>query len=107
MDQVSEEIKEDRELESYFLDYIKFNLLVRELPEALPDKATEEEVTKYLKITRGFELKTSSLLRVLRQKYNITTHLEGENQQLINQLLNNVCNYYIDQYGKDKILAEE
>ncbi|MCF8302675.1 MAG: hypothetical protein K9I94_05300 [Bacteroidales bacterium] len=107
MDELAEEIKEDQELEPYFLDYIKYNLLSRELPEELPQHASEDEVTRYLKITREFELKISSLLRMLRQKYNIKTHLEGDNQQLINQLLNNVCSYYLDQYGREKIVARD
>ena len=97
-----EQIKEDKELENYFLNYIKHHLLKNELPDEMPSQEDEEKVTNYLKITYDFKKSVEELIDRLKSKYQLPEDIGHENSRM-NKILVEVCEYYYSKYGENYI----
>lgn len=97
-----EKIKNDKELEGYFLNYMRLNLEKRELPDELPDQKDEKKVTHYLKVTYDFNKAVETLMERLAEKYNLPDDLDRE-QSETNKTIVEVCDFYLSKYGEKYI----
>ena len=97
-----EKIKKDNELEEYFLNYMRLNLEKRDLPEELPDQKDEKRVTHYLKVTYDFNKAVEALIERLTKKYNLPDDL-GQEESMTNNIIVEVCDYYLTKYGEEYI----
>lgn len=105
MKQIIEKIKADKEVTDLVLTYMKYHLLKRDLPqEGLPDDATEEVVTEYLRVFAGFSRSAEKLLSLLNKTYGLPRLNEPGFDIKTNKVLMAVCDYYMDLYGSDVVL---
>lgn len=102
MSQKAEKILENKEMESLFLNYMKQHYMQRDLPESIPQSASEEKTSWYLKRVWDFNHSVDSLLHALEEKYQIKNDLEAENS-LMNQIIIKACDILLDKYGEDYI----
>lgn len=99
---IAESIKKDKELENYFLTYMRLHLEKRDLPGELPDQKEEEEVTDYLKVTYDFNKAVQNLVGKLKEKYNLSDDI-GNQKSKTNEVIIEVCDYYLSRYGEKYI----
>ncbi len=99
---VAESIKKDKELENYFLTYMRLHLEKRDLPGELPDQKEEEKVTDYLMVTYDFNKAVENLVGKLKEKYNLPDDI-GNQKSKTNEVIIEVCDYYFSRYGEEYI----
>jgi len=99
-----DKIKNDKELEPYFMKYMKLNLAIRKQPKEIPNNADKETTTDFLKVTYDFNKSIEELFQQLHDKYNVSIEIEDDDSP-VNKILIEVCEYYYNKYGEDKIIT--
>lgn len=100
---IIEQIKENKEIETYFLNYIKWSYSLKTLPPEPPDIISKKLLEKASNIISNYDKARNELLVELRNKYQ--TEIQSNNLN-INKIIIEVCEYYEEKYGKSAILKK-
>ncbi len=89
-------------MESLFLNYMKQHYMQRDLPDSIPQNASDEKTSWYLKRVWDFNYSVDQLLTTLEDKHQIKNDLDDENSYM-NQLIIEACEVLLEKYGEDYI----
>ncbi len=101
-----QEIKTDVTLEPFFLDYIRCEEEAADLPETMPEGLSEEETEKLMNLAFKVDMALDNLLEAINDRYDTDFDQdEIEDEDEIADILNDTCDYYVEKYSLEKILA--
>lgn len=103
MNKVVEKILSDTESKGLFLRYMKMHYQQRQNPESIPENASKEEKTKFLKAVWDLNKSMEALVEHLQKKYNLQPDY-AQKDSLMNQIIIEVCKTLEDTLGQDAIL---
>lgn len=103
-----DEIKNDNELEPFFLDYIRCAEESNDLPEEMPKDISEEEAESIIKTAYKADVSLLNLLSEINDKYKTEYDAdEIEDDDEIAEILNQTCEHYIDMHTIETIMARQ
>jgi hypothetical protein len=99
-------IKRNKELEKYFLSYIKWVTLAEDVPENPQECSSLEEFEMNKIFIYNSNKATEDLMSKLCIEYGFSLEIDSCDDPL-NQLIGEVCEYYVEKYGFEMILSKE
>ena len=96
-------IKRNKELEKYFLDYLKWTYLFQEIPDKPQMSLKSKDFSKFIEITNERDRAIKELFKQLFKQYGLQVQSDSCNDP-VNQIIIDVSEYYDKKYGEETIL---
>jgi hypothetical protein len=94
----------DKELESYFLDYAKYAYLLHCMPPIDSNCNLEETIGQFV-IIEGSEITVNKLKEELNKRYGLLVIDENDCEDFTNQIIISCTRYYAEKLSIDCILS--
>ena len=96
-------MKRNKELEKYFLDYLKWTYLFHKIPDKPQMSSKSNEASKFIEITNERDRAIKELFKQLYKQYGLQVQSDSCNDP-VNQIIIDVSEYYDKKYGEGTIL---